>query len=237
MEPVSVVIPTVNEAENIAQLIAGIEEVFKSNRMGGEIIVVDDKSADGTAEKARELNRMYGNIKVVEREARDGLGNALKRGVREASNEAVVFMDADLSHDPGEMPKLLKALEACDVVVGSRFLRESRLKRGLVRKVISGAYNIASRSMLGIRVSDVTSGYRAFRRRAFYSLNIESAGPEIHSELVVKAVLAGLRVGEVPVGYVDRARGRTKLNYLSIGPGYTKVMLNGFLTRLVKILS
>jgi dolichol-phosphate mannosyltransferase len=105
-----------------------------------------------------------------------------------------------------------------------------------VRKIISGGYNIFSRNILGVKVSDITSGYRAFSKKTFKSLNLEASGPEIHSELVVKAVLAGLRVGEIPVSYVERTRGQSKLNYLSIGPGYSMVLLKAFLSRVSKFL-
>jgi dolichol-phosphate mannosyltransferase len=236
MDSVSVVIPTINEAENIGRLVPLIEEVFSSSSIRGEVIVVDDGSSDGTAEEARILGKRYGNVRVVERTVRDGLGNALKRGVSEAAYGAVVFMDADLSHEPKEIPNFLRALGSHDVVVGSRFMRDSSLKRGLPRKIISGTYNFAARNILGVKVGDLTSGYRAFRKDAFISLGLESPGPEIHSELVVKASIAGLRVGEIPVSYADRVHGESKLNYASIGPGYARVIVKGFLAKAAKFL-
>jgi dolichol-phosphate mannosyltransferase len=236
MEAVSIVIPTVNEEGNIRKLIPRIEEVLKANRISGQIIVVDDQSEDGTPDAARKLAGEYGNIEVIIRERRDGLGNALKRGVDESSYDYVVFMDADLSHDPEEIPKFMEALREYDVVVGSRYLSKSRMSRSYVRKVISGAYNMVSKTILGIRVSEITSGYRAFKRDVFKSLKMSSNGPEIHAELVVKASIGGCGVGEIPISYMDRSHGETKLNYLKIGPGYTRVMLSGFISKLFKFL-
>ena len=236
MDKVSIVVPTVNEAENIARLIPQVEEVLKANGIKGEIIVVDDKSDDGTADETKKQDARYGNVKLIERQVRDGLGNALKRGVKEAVNEYVIFMDADLSHEPKEVPNFVKALKDYDVVVGSRYMRESKLERTMARKLISGTYNIVAKNLLGVRVTDLTSGYRGFRKTGFESLKISSSGPEIHAELIVKASVAGLRVGEIPVSYVDRLHGESKLNYMRIGPGYSKALLGGILSKASKLL-
>ena len=236
MTTVSVVIPTINEAENVVKLIPQVEDVFGGNGIDGEIIVVDDLSKDGTVQKAAEAGRPYGNVKVIPRQARNGLGNALKEGVEAASGDFVIFMDADLSHEPKEIPNFLKALAASDVVVGSRYMRQSRLKRSISRKIISGSYNLFSKVVLGVNVSDTSSGYRGFRKEAFRKLNMTSPGPEIHAELVVKACVAGMRVSEIPVSYVDRIHGETKLNYLKVGPSYAMVLLKGFISKAAKLL-
>ena len=234
MPDISVVIPTLNEAGNVAKLIPLVEDQFQTLGVSGEVVVVDDKSTDGTAEAARIAGLPYGNVKVLVREVRDGLGNALRRGVHESSGELVIFMDADLSHDPKELGGFLKALKSNDVVVGSRFIKGSRMQRTLTRKLISGAYNHVARLLLGVSVADVTSGYRGFRKEAFIRLDLTSAGPEIHSELVVKACVAGLRVAEIPVAYRDRLEGKSKLNYASIGPGYGRVLLAGLYVKASK---
>ncbi|MFC2163229.1 glycosyltransferase [Candidatus Altiarchaeota archaeon] len=232
----SIVIPTINEAENIRILIPMIEEIFTINNIQGQIIIVDDQSTDGTVQEAEELNKRYGNILVISRKVKDGLGNALKTGVSRAEYENIIFMDADLSHEPKEIPEFLKALKEYDVVVGSRYLEQSRLKRTLTRKIVSGSYNLISRNILGVKVSDLTSGYRGFKKTTFDRLDIESKGPEIHSELIVKASLAKEKVGEIPVTYVDRTHGQSKLNYMSIGPGYSKVILKALLSKASKFL-
>ncbi len=225
MPDLSVVIPTLNEAGNVAKLIPRVEDEFRALGVSGEVVVVDDSSTDGTREAAEAAGRQYGNVKVVVRGVRDGLGNALRRGVTESSGEFIVFMDADLSHDPKELGALLAALNSNDVVVGSRFIEGARMQRTLSRRLISGAYNHVARLLLSVGVADVTSGYRGFRKSAFTALAISSAGPEIHSELVVKACVAGLRVAEVPVAYRDRLEGESKLNYAAIGPGYARVLV------------
>lgn len=236
MTTVSVVIPTINEAENIVKLIPQVEAVYKENGISGEIIVVDDLSKDGTAQKAQEAGRAYGNVKVISRQVRNGLGRALKEGVEAGSGEYVIFMDADLSHEPKEIPHFIKALASSDVVVGSRYMLGSRLKRSISRRIISGSYNLFSKVVLGVNVSDTSSGYRGFRKEAFKKLKITSSGPEIHAELVVKACVAGMRVSEIPVSYIDRIHGETKLNYLKVGPSYFLVLLNGFISTAAKLL-
>jgi dolichol-phosphate mannosyltransferase len=235
MEPVSVVVPTINEADNVGRLISLIEGVFKSSGITGEIVVIDDSSADGTADIARRTGAGYGNVRVVVRQRRDGLGNALRRGVEEASYDHIVFMDADLSHDPGEIPNFIRALGEFDMVVGSRFMQGSKMRRGFARKMISGSYNIVSRTMLGVGVCDITSGFKAFSRRKVASLSITARGPEMHPELVIKASLGGLRVGEIPVAYTDRVSGKSKLNYAAIFPGYSRVLLEGLLSKAAKL--
>ncbi|MFH1055316.1 MAG: glycosyltransferase [Candidatus Altiarchaeota archaeon] len=236
MDSVSVVIPTINEAENIKELIPRVERIFDAAGLHGEVIVVDDLSTDGTPELARKMNSVYGNVKVLAREVRNGLGNALREGVGVASNELVVFMDADLSHDPKEIANFVNSLKEHDVVVGSRFMSGGNLKRGTTRNVISGTYNIVSRALISVKVADITSGYRGFHKKTFESLNLKSTGPEIHSELVVKATIEGYRIGEIPISYVDRRQGKSKLNYMNIGPGYSRVLALGFLSRVAKIL-
>jgi dolichol-phosphate mannosyltransferase len=236
MVEVSIVVPTVNEVENIALLLESIEGEFQSNDIDGEIVVVDDQSSDGTADKAREVGRGYDNVKVIERKIRDGLGNALKRGVSESSGDLVIFMDADLSHEPKEIPNFIRELGDNDLVIGSRYISGSRLERGLLRKVISGVYNIFAKNVLGISIADITSGYRGFRRERFLELDLKTNGPEIHSELVVKASIAKYKVSEIPVSYVDRTGGRSKLNYLNIAPGYSKVILEALISKTTNLL-
>jgi dolichol-phosphate mannosyltransferase len=237
MNRLSIVIPTINEAENIMRLIPEVERILGENQIDGEIIIVDDMSCDGTRDKAHELNSMYSNIRVIKRTVRDGLGNALREGVRQSKNPNILFMDADLSHDPAEIPNFLGKLEAHDIVVGSRYARGSRIRRSALRKIISWAYNLACKALLNVRVSDMTSGYRAFKRDIFQEISPRSSGPEIHSELVLCASINGYALGEIPVTYVDRETGESKLHYLAIGPAYSKVMLCALCARIKKSLN
>lgn len=232
MDEVSIVIPTIDEAKNMGELIPEIEDVLGKNRIRGQIIVVDDMSGDGTAEKALELGKEYGNISVVSRRERNGLGNALKEGVKHSIYPTVMFMDADLSHQPKDIPRFMSKIRCNDIVVGSRFICGSRLKRGALRKAISGAYNMACKRLLGGGTMDVTSGYRAFRKEVFEGLELKSKGPEIHSELVLLALLFGHSVCEIPISYEDRSHGQSKLNYFAIGPGYTLVLLRVLSTKI-----
>lgn len=230
----SIVIPSINERENLEKLIPKIEEILEAGGISGEIIVVDDMSDDGTQDFVKRMEARYDNVALLERTVRNGLGYALLDGARMAASELVLFMDADLSHDPGEIPVFLEQLRDFDVVIGSRYLRRTRIDRGIFRRWASGGYNFFVKRLLGVKVMDITSGYRGFHAGKIEKLNLTSPGPEIHAELVLRSILEGYRVTEIPVRYVDREHGRTKLNYFKIGPGYIRVMLQALVLKLRK---
>lgn len=230
----SIVIPSINERENLEKLIPKIEEILEAGGISGEIIVVDDMSDDGTQDFVKRMEVRYDNVTLLERTVKNGLGNALLDGARMAASELVLFMDADLSHDPGEIPVFLEELRNFDVVIGSRYLKRTRSDRGLFRRWASGGYNFIVKRLLGVKVMDITSGYRGFHASKIERLNLTSPGPEIHAELVLRSILEGFRVTEIPVSYVDREYGQTKLNYFKIGPGYIRIMLQALALKLRK---
>jgi len=231
---ISIVIPSINERENLEKLIPRIEEIFEAGGISGEIIVVDDMSDDGTQDFVKRMEARYDNVTLLERPVKNGLGNALLDGARMAVSEFVLFMDADLSHDPGEIPAFLEGLRNFDVVIGSRYLRRTRIDRGVFRRWASGGYNFLVKRLLGVKVMDITSGYRGFHAGKIGKLNLSSPGPEIHAELVLRSILEGYRVTEIPVTYVDREHGQTKLNYFKIGPGYIRIMFQSLALKLRK---
>jgi dolichol-phosphate mannosyltransferase len=222
---ISIVVPSINERENLEQLIPRIQAVFEGTGISGEIIVVDDMSDDGTQDFVKRMETTYDNVSLLERTVKNGLGNALLDGVRMASSRLVLFMDADLSHDPKEIPAFLAGLRDHEVVIGSRYLKRAKIDRGLFRNWSSGGYNFIVKRLLGVDVMDITSGYRGFHAEKIMKLNLSAPGPEIHAELVLRSILADYRVTEIPVTYVDREHGQTKLNYFKIGPGYIRIML------------
>ncbi len=223
-----VVVPTYNEAPNLERLVGAVHRAFPSC----EILVVDDESSDGTGAIAERLAAADARISVIHRRpprgrglaGRDGYLAALARGA-----DAVVEMDADFSHDPALLPSILGALEAgADVVLGSRFVSGgSDVDRGWLRRGITVLANSFTRTVLGLRVGDCNSGYRGFRRAALLAIEpatLKSAGPAIVQEVLYRAHRAGLRIVEIPLRFVDRREGDSKLGLSLLLQGYVAVL-------------
>lgn len=207
---VSIVVPTYNERQNLPRLVASIAQHVKHDY---EIVVVDDSSPDGTAELARDLAREH-PVRVLERPAKGGLGSAYRDGFRTAKGDVVFEMDADLSHDPRYLPALLEAIEAgADIAVGSRYVEGgSILGWSAYRRLVSGVGNLLAKTVLGLRVHDVTSGYRCYRRTAADIVqSVESDGYAFQVEALYLARRTGLQVIEVPITFENRTVGKSKL--------------------------
>ena len=212
---VSIIIPTFNEAETIGLLIKRLEELpFEK-----EIIVVDDGSTDGTGEVIRKLMEEYDNLRLLLRERKMGIGSAYKDGFRLAKGDVIVQMDADMSHDPGDLPGLLKAVRRSDLVIGSRYIPGGRIANWpLHRRLISYGANLLARLLLGLKIHDVTSGFRAYRRSAFEKIvsSCLSSGFDFQVETAFIASVLGLRVAESPIKFTGRTKGRSKLGLRDI---------------------
>ena len=217
---IAAVIPTYNESENIKVLIPKILDVFEKEAIDGEIMVVDDDSPDGTGRVAEELARTSGKLLVLRRSSKMGLGSAYKDGFRQAllrGRDAVIEMDADLSHDPISLVEFVRKLdEGFDLVIGSRYIPGGKIpKWSLYRRMISRLTNGTVRLFLGLRISDVTSGYRAFRAGALEKINfssVKSDGYAFQVEMAARCQRAGLRLCEIPIAFVDRKSGESKLS-------------------------
>jgi dolichol-phosphate mannosyltransferase len=212
--PIAVIIPTYNEADNIRLITARVSSAVP----GAELIIVDDDSPDGTGRIADELAATDERIRVLHRPGRAGLGTAYLAGFAAALNAGyatIVQMDADCSHRPEELPRLLAALSAADVVLGSRWVPGGKtLNWPKSRVILSRAGNAYARTMLGIPVRDATGGYRAYRASALQKIGLESVdsvGYCFQIDLARRAVLARLTVAEVPITFVERTRGASKM--------------------------
>jgi dolichol-phosphate mannosyltransferase len=210
-----VVVPTYNEADTIEALVRGVRERLPSAR---RILVVDDASPDGTGEIVDRLAAELGDVSVLHRTAKSGLGAAYVAGFREAlagGAELVVQMDADLSHDPEELPRLLAAAEKADLVVGSRYVPGGRITDwGPGRRAISRWGSRYARAVLGIPVHDLTGGFKVFRRVVLEAIEpetIDSRGYAFQIELTWRAMRSGFRVVEVPITFRDRRIGASKM--------------------------
>jgi dolichol-phosphate mannosyltransferase len=214
---VCVVIPTYNEADNIEPLVHGLEALGCIDW----IVIIDDSSNDGTFEKLAQLKTTYDNLIVHIRLGKLGFGTALKDGFQIALEKLpftrLVQMDADFSHDPSFIPRLL--LKQDDIVIGSRYIDEGKIVGWSRRRtIISKTANFLVNSLLKVKVHDVTSGLRAYSRRAVETIAAEttSTGYEFEVESILLIQKQGLTVCEVPITFIDRKRGGSKLKLLHI---------------------
>lgn len=209
-----IVIPTLNEADNIRELISKVRTAAPE----ADIFIVDDQSSDGTVERARQLLTDRPGHIVHVRQGPRGLGRSYAEAFQiavERGYEAVVQMDADLSHNPADIPRLVAALQEADLVIGSRYCRGGGIEGWAIHRVLLSRFaNLYARAITGIGVLDLTAGYRAWRASALRQLRLEtvaSAGYSIQIELGVRAHCAGLRIVEVPIVFTDRQRGESKV--------------------------
>lgn len=210
-----VVVPTYNERQNINEV---VDRLFASTD-DIDLLVVDDSSPDGTGQLVEELAREQPRIHLMTREAKSGLGTAYIAGFRwalERDYDAVVAMDADLSHDPGHVPVLLDALQDADLVIGSRYVPGGGVTNwGRTRRLLSRLGNSYARLWLRFDVHDATSGFRAYRTSVLRTMELDSFRAEGYAfqiETAWRVHLDGGRIKEVPISFVERQRGRSKLS-------------------------
>lgn len=209
------VIPTYNEADNLPWIVERLLAAVPTT----DVLVVDDGSPDGTGAIADRLAAADPRVNVVHRTAKAGLGAAYLHGFAvalERGYDVVGEMDADGSHQPEQLPRLLDALLDADLVIGSRWVPGgSVVNWPWTRKALSVGGNVYARLALGIPVRDVTAGYRVFRRTTLEALDlqsVESSGYCFQADLAWRTVQAGLRVVEVPIEFVERERGESKMD-------------------------
>lgn len=223
-----VFIPTYNEAPNLERLVAEIRRVSPETH----VLVVDDRSPDGTGEIADRLAKADPHVHVLHREPPKGRGVAGRDGYLEALRlgaDVVLEMDADFSHPPELLPRFLQEIEnGADVVLGSRFVSGgSDNDRSFARKVITVLANGYIRIVLGVPVGDCNSGYRAFRRGILEKIHpetITSTGPSIIQEVLFRVHRAGAKIVEIPLTFVDRKDGESKLGLALLLDGYFMIL-------------
>jgi len=216
-----VMIPTYNERENIRPLIESILRL--DHNLDLTVIVVDDNSPDGTAEEVEALAATDSRVKLLLRTKRRGRGAAGAAGFQAALDlnpDLVIEMDGDGSHQARFIPDLIQAAQSSDIVLGSRFVPGGKdADRRLVRRLITWAVRVFIRWQFRFPVKDVSSGFRCFRAEALRKIDPEdliSTGPSIVLEVLARAHQLGFKISEIPISFIDRKKGQTKLNFLTL---------------------
>jgi len=210
-----IIIPTYNEAKNIEKI---IEEIFKLN-LDVDILVVDDNSPDGTSKIVEEITGRDHKVNLIKRKAKMGLGTAYVAGFKYAIQKRYDYifeMDADLSHDPKEIPNFLEKIREHDLVIGSRYIKGVNIVNWPLRRLIlSYGANIYTRLITGLPVKDSTGGYKCFRRKVLESIDLDkihSGGYAFQIEMNYKAWKKGFKITEIPIIFIDRTEGRSKMS-------------------------
>jgi dolichol-phosphate mannosyltransferase len=221
-----IVIPTYNEAENVRPIVAAV----RGSVPQAHVLVVDDDSPDGTGKLADELAAADPQVRVLHRPGKEGLGraylDAFRWGLARGYDKLVEF-DADFSHNPKYLPAMLETLDRADVAVGSRYVKGGgTVNWGVARKLISGGGSWYARLVLGVPVRDLTAGFIAWNRRVLEAIDldrVESAGFIFQVEMKVRALRKGFRVEEVPIVFVDRTVGTSKMSRQILVEGLARV--------------
>ncbi|MFJ9848671.1 polyprenol monophosphomannose synthase [Streptomyces sp. NPDC101150] len=233
-----VIIPTYNEAENIKPIVSRVRSAVPE----AHVLVADDNSPDGTGKLADELAAEDDHVHVLHRKGKEGLGAAYLAGFRWGTDNSygvLVEMDADGSHRPEELPRLLTALKGADLVLGSRWVPGGRVVNWpKSREFLSRGASAYSRALLDVPIRDVTGGFRAFRVETLKGLGLEevaSAGYCFQVDLARRAVRAGFHVVEVPITFVDREHGDSKMSRDIMVEALWRITAWGVDTKLNKI--
>jgi len=221
----TVCLPTYNERENLERMVSAL------GKQGVRVLVIDDKSPDGTGEIADRLARELDYVDVLHRERKEGLGPAYIAGFRRALADGAQFvleMDCDFSHDPNDVPRLITAAEGgTDLVIGSRYVPGGSIPNwGLLRRFISRGGCVYAQALLQTRIRDLTGGFKCYRRRVLESIDLDaihSKGYAFQIETTYRALRKGFRVDEIPITFVDREEGGSKMSHAIVLEAVWKV--------------
>jgi dolichol-phosphate mannosyltransferase len=233
--PAWLVVPTYNEAANIEAI---VEAALTKLPTEGRVLVVDDNSPDGTGEIAERLAAKGERVEVLRRPRKEGLGPAYIAGFRHAlagGAGLVLEMDADFSHSPAYLPRLLDAVQRADLVIGSRYVPGGGVSDwSALRKAISRGGSAYARLALGVQVRDLTGGFKCFRREVLEAIDLHSVssrGYAFQVELTYRAIELGFRVVEVPIVFRDRRAGSSKMGAPIVAEAIWRVPMLRFLKR------
>jgi dolichol-phosphate mannosyltransferase len=226
-----IIVPTYNEAENLPSLLECIFMYAPET----DVLVVDDNSPDGTGNLVEEIGRHDVRVHLMRRPGKLGLGTAYIAGFKFAiaqNYDAAFEMDADFSHDPRHLPEFLRAIEHADLVIGSRYVPGGSTPNwSFMRRLISGSGNIFARFMLKIPVHDCTGGYRCYRRSVLEAIDLDSVqsrGYAFQIEMTYRVLQQGFRIVEIPITFMDRRLGQSKMSKKIIVEAFTYVLRTRF---------
>ena len=209
----TVCLPTYNERENLERMVRTLHE------LGVSVLVIDDDSPDGTGQLADRLAKELERVEVLHRPRKEGLGPAYLAGFKRAladGAELILEMDCDFSHDPADVPRLIAATGDADLALGSRYVEGGSVGNwGLVRRAVSSGGSLYARILLGVSVRDLTGGFKCYRRAVLEAIDLDaisSKGYAFQIETTYRALRAGFRVVEVPIRFVDREEGGSKMS-------------------------
>jgi len=225
MRDATICLPTYNERENLESMLRALAAY------GVNVLVVDDNSPDGTGEIADRLAAELDFVSVLHRERKEGLGPAYLAGFRRAladGAEFVLEMDCDFSHNPADVPRLIDAcLQGADLALGSRYVPGGGTENwGIGRQIVSWGGSFYARLLLGVRVRDLTGGFKCYRRRVLETIDLDaihSKGYAFQIEGTYRTIRKGFRVVEVPINFVDRTAGTSKMSRAIFLEAVTKV--------------
>jgi dolichol-phosphate mannosyltransferase len=214
--PAVICLPTYDERENLEPMVRALGEVLPED---GRVLVIDDASPDGTGELADRLAGELDYVHVLHRARKEGLGPAYLAGFRQAladGAELILEMDCDFSHDPADVPRLIAAVQDGDLAIGSRYVRGgSVVNWNLVRRFLSRGASLYARVLLGVRIRDMTSGFKCYRREVLETIGLDAIASRgmvpFQVETAYRTLRAGFRVVEVPIMFVDRTAGGSKM--------------------------
>jgi dolichol-phosphate mannosyltransferase len=223
-------LPTYNERENLEEMIEALAGVLDTSQ--DAVLVIDDGSPDGTGEIADRLAAEHAWVSVLHRPTKEGLGPAYIAGFGRAlaeGAELVLEMDCDFSHDPADVPRLIAATDDADLVLGSRYAPGGGTRNwGVLRRFVSRGGCLYAQVLLGLRVRDLTGGFKCFRRAALESIDLDALsahGYAFQIETTYRISRAGLRVKEVPITFVERRAGASKMTGSIVAEAMWKVPL------------
>ncbi|EEC49061.1 dolichyl-phosphate mannosyltransferase [Phaeodactylum tricornutum CCAP 1055/1] len=214
----SVILPTYNERENLPIIFYLLHKTFEACKLRFEVVVVDDNSPDGTKSVAEAIQKSYGNelVTIVSRAGKLGLGSAYVAGLKSARGDRIVLMDADLSHHPSAIPDMIRVMDEkkCEIVTGTRYRKGGGVAGwDTKRKLTSKGANVLADFLLNPGVSDLTGSFRLYRRDILEQIlpKVKSTGYSFQMEIVVLAKKMGCVIEEIPITFVDRLYGESKL--------------------------
>jgi len=221
-------LPTYNERENLEPMVRALAGVLDTSQ--DRVLVIDDSSPDGTGQLADRLAAQLPWVSVLHRERKEGLGPAYIAGFRRAladGAELVLEMDCDFSHDPGDVPRLIEAADDADLVLGSRYAPGGGTENwGFLRRFVSRGGCLYAQILLGVRVRDLTGGFKCFRRGTLEAIELDALsarGYAFQIETTYRVLRAGLRVKEVPIRFVERRAGDSKMTGTIVAEAIWKV--------------